>query len=514
MSETRSSLREIARIDFRSNVQHVPPHIPPSVQKATAKFLGTRASVVNVVGEEQWQTLRQAGHDLRLHTITHLDYYLERLEESVTKTGGHVHWARDAEQARRIVLEIARERNVKRAVKVKSMATEEIGLNHFLIDAGIQTLETDLGEFIIQLAGVGPSHIIVPAVHLTKEDIAALFREKLGVDAPPDPIQLAAIARAKLREEFLAADMGISGANFMVAETGTLVIVSNEGNGRMCTTLPPLHVAVVGIDKVVPDLDSLNVLLKLLPRSATGQKMSAYTSFITGPRRTDAENGPQEFHLILLDNGRTRILQDEIARETLLCIRCGVCLNVCPVYNNVGGHAYGWAYSGPIGAILAPQLLGTQVAGDLPFASSLCGACAEFCPVKIPIPEILLRLRHRVVEGDPVGGPSASPVLRAAAEVGGWTLGRPWLYELGTQLLKVVQAPLRQDGWLPHLPPPLNRWTMSRPLPAFDASFRDWWRDRTPKGRKRNLERKLGLGVLTLGSAALIVWLLGRKRGK
>ena len=508
MSETRT------RIDFRSNVQHVPPHMPPSVQKATTKFLGTRASVVSVVGEERWQTLRQAGHDLRLHTITHLDHYLEALEQSVTQAGGHVHWARDAEEARRIVLEIAREHNVTRAVKVKSMATEEIGLNHFLMEAGIQTLETDLGEFIIQLAGVGPSHIIVPAVHLTKEDIADLFREKLGVDAPTDPIKLAAIARAKLRQEFLAADMGLSGANFMVAETGTLVIVTNEGNGRMCTTLPPLHVAVVGIDKVVPDMESLNVLLKLLPRSATGQKMSAYTSFITGPRRTDEENGPQEFHLILLDNGRTRILQDEIARETLLCIRCGVCLNVCPVYNNVGGHAYGWAYSGPIGAMLAPQLLGVRIAGDLPFASSLCGACAEYCPVKIPIPEILLRLRHRVVEGDPVGGPSASPLLRAAAEVGGRTMGIAWLYELGAQLLKVLQAPLRQDGWLPNLPPPLNRWTMSRPMPAFGADWRDWWRNRTPQGRQRNLERQLGLGALAVGSVALVAWLLGRKRCK
>jgi len=510
MSETPT------RIDFRSNVQHVPPHVPPSVQKATAKFLGTRASVVEVVGDERWQSLRQAGHDLRLHTITHLDYYLTQLEESVTQAGGHVHWARDAQEARRIVLDIARHasRNVKRAVKVKSMATEEIGLNHFMIEAGIQTLETDLGEFIIQLAGVGPSHIIVPAVHLTKEGIADLFREKLGVDAPADPIQLAAIARAKLRQEFLAADMGISGANFMVAETGTLVIVSNEGNGRMCTTLPPLHVAVVGIDKVVPDMDSLNVLLKLLPRSATGQKMTAYTSFITGPRRTDAENGPQELHLILLDNGRTRILQDKIARETLLCIRCGVCLNVCPVYNNVGGHAYGWTYSGPIGAILAPQLLGAEVAGDLPFASSLCGACAEFCPVKIPIPEILVRLRHRVVEGDPVGGPSASPMLRFAAEVGGRTLGLPWLYELGTQWLKIVQAPLRKDGWLPNLPPPLNRWTMSRPMPAFGADVRDWWRDRTPLGRRRKMERKIGLGTLAVGVVALAAWLLARKRGK
>ena len=272
-------------IDFRANTQAVQPQIPASVQRATRRLLGTRASVVGVLGDERWQQLRQAGHDLRLHTVSHLDHYLTLLEKRVTEAGGHVHWARDGEEANRIVLEIARSHGVRRAVKVKSMATEEIGLNHALIAAGIQTLETDLGEYIVQLAGVAPSHIIAPAVHLTKEDIADLFREKLGVDAPAEPVQLAAIARARLREAFLTADMGISGANFMVAETGTLVIVSNEGNGRMCTTLPPLHVAVVGIDKVVPDLESLDVLLKLLPRSGTGQKMTCYTSFITGPSR-------------------------------------------------------------------------------------------------------------------------------------------------------------------------------------------------------------------------------------
>ena len=499
-------------IDFRANVQHVKPHMPASVQKATTKFLGTRAAVVEAFGEPRWQALRQAGHDLRLHTLNHLDQYLVQLEAQVKAAGGHVHWARDAAAANALVLEIARSHQVKRAVKVKSMATEEIGLNHTLISAGIDTLETDLGEFIIQLAGVGPSHIIVPAVHLTKEGIAELFREKLGVDAPPEPVQLAAIARTRLRQAFLAADMGISGANFMVAETGTLVIVSNEGNGRMCTSLPPLHVAVVGIDKVVPDWESLNVLLKLLPRSATGQKMSAYTSFITGPRRTEGENGPTEFHLVLLDNGRSKILQDDLLRETLLCIRCGVCLNVCPVYNHVGGHAYGWAYSGPVGVMLATQLLGGQVAGDLPFASSLCGACAEYCPVKIPIVEILLKLRHRVMEGDAVEAASAPPLIRAGADAGGVVLGLPWLYEMGTQLLKVVQRPLQHGNWLPALPPPLDRWTMSRPMPAFGANIREWWRGQTPEGRTRSLELKLGYGALVLAAGALVLWLLTRKR--
>jgi L-lactate dehydrogenase complex protein LldF len=485
--------------------------MPVSVRKATTKFLGTRATVVDVVGQERWQTLRQAGHDLRLHTINHLDYYLTLLEERVTQAGGHVHWARNADEANRIVLEIAKEHNVKRAVKAKSMATEEIGLNHALIDAGIQTLETDLGEFIIQLAGVGPSHIIVPAVHLTKEVIAHLFREKLGIDAPTDPIQLASIARTKLRQEFLVADMGISGANFLVAETGTLVMVTNEGNGRMCTTLPPLHVAVVGIDKVVPDLESLNVLLKLLPRSATGQKMSTYTAFITGPRRTDEENGPQEFHLVLLDNGRTKILKDEITRETLLCIRCGACLNVCPVYNNVGGHAYGFAYSGPIGAILSPQLLGSKIAADLPYASSLCGACVDICPVKIPITEILLRLRHRVAEGDLVEPASTPSTLRLITTGMAQTLSFPALYEIGSRALTLVQAPLRQGKWLPNLPPPLNRWTMSRPLPAFDANFRAWWRHRTVSGRRQ--ERRFQIGIfLIVAGLVTISWMLIRKR--
>jgi L-lactate dehydrogenase complex protein LldF len=499
-------------IDFRANVQHVPPNIPVSVRKATSKFLGTRQGVVDIVGDERWQALRQAGHDIRLHTLNHLDHYLTRLENQVGEAGGIVHWARDAAEAKQIVLDIAREHNVKRAVKVKSMATEEIGLNHALQDNGISVLETDLGEFIIQLAGVGPSHIIVPAVHLTKEGIAELFTQKLGVDAPPDPLKLCALARTRLREEFLSADLGISGANFLVAATGTLVIVTNEGNGRMCTTLPPLHIAVVGIDKVVPDWESVNVLLKLLPRSATGQKMSAYTSFITGPRRSSEEGGPKEFHLVLLDNGRTRTLKDEVTRETLLCIRCGVCLNVCPVYNNVGGHAYGFAYSGPIGSILSPQLLGMNTAADLPFASSLCGACAEYCPVKIPIPEILLRLRRRAVEGDQVEDAVAPAAIQTGAKMGALAFSTPWMYNIGTQWLKYAQAPLRKKDWLPHLPPPANRWTMARPFPAFGADFRAWFRNRTPAGRAREQQHKFGIGILVAGVVALVALIFARRK--
>lgn len=471
-----------SHIEFGRYSEHVPGNIPAAVQQATDRFLGMRA--VRVAELPQWEELRQAAHEIRLHTLCHLDVYLQRLEEQVTAAGGHVHWAVDAAAARQIVLDLARKHSVKMAVKVKSMATEEIGLNHALEEAGIQAVETDLGEFIIQLAGQGPSHIIAPAVHLKKEDIAALFREKLGVEAPDDPLELAAIARSTLRQRFLAADMGISGANFLVAETGTLVIVTNEGNGRMCTTLPKIHVAVVGIDKVVPDWDSLTVLLKLLARSASGQKLSAYTSFITGPRRSLQENGPEEFHLVMLDNGRSRVLSDPVGRETLKCIRCGCCLNVCPVYKHVGGYAYGWFISGPIGAIWSPQLLGVEVAGQLPFASSLCGACADVCPVKIPIPQILLHLRHRVVEGDEYASPAAPKSLRTLARLGRWALSTPWLYRLGTRLLPLLQAPFRRGDWLPALPPPFNRWTRVRPFPAFQGGFRSFW----SKRRDRRLE--------------------------
>lgn len=466
----------VTRIDFRTNTQHVSPQMTKGVQAATLRFLGNRAKLVSELAT--WEDLRQAASDLRLHTILHLDYYLEQLESQVVAAGGHVHWARDAEQAQDIIVKIAREHDAKTVVKGKSMASEEIGLNHALESAGIRALETDLGEYIVQLAGTPPSHIIAPALHLTKEGIAALFNEKLGANLPPDPVRLSAFAHEKLRQEFLSSEMGVSGANFMVAETGTIVLVTNEGNGRMVTTQPPVHVAIAGIDKVIPDWESLTVLLKVLARSATGQKISTYTSFITGPRQSDAENGPREFHLVLLDNGRTKILSDPATRETLKCIRCGACLNICPVYNNVGGHAYGWVYSGPIGAILSPQLIGTKIAADLPFASTLCGACADICPVKIPIPKILLHLRHRVVAGDAVERPVAPGIMRRAASLAMFGMGTPWAFRLGAFFARIAQAPFRRDGWLHKLPAPLDRWTMVRPLPAFKSGFRGWWKKR------------------------------------
>lgn len=463
-------------IDFRTNTQHIAPQMIRGVQIATQRFLANRAKLVAEL--DTWEALRDAAHEIRWHTLDHLDYYLELLERNIVAAGGHVHWARDGEQANDIFVSIARAHGVQTAVKSKSMASEEIHLNDALERAGIRVLETDLGEYIIQLAGTPPSHIIVPALHLTKEGIAQLFREKLGVDAPADPARLTEIAQKKLRAEFLNADLGISGANFLLAETGTLVLVTNEGNGRMCTTQPPLHIAIAGIDKVVPDWDTLTVLLKLLARSATGQKISTYTSFITGPRRADAENGPREFHLILLDNGRTKMLRDPQTRAMLKCIRCGACLNVCPVYNNVGGHAYGFAYSGPIGSILAPQIMGAQNTAALPFASSLCGACADICPVKIPIPAILLHLRHRIAEGDAIDRAVTPVTFRATMSGVARVMSASWMYRLGSRMLRIVQSPFRRNDWLPNLPPPLNRWTTARPFPAFKNDFRDWWKTR------------------------------------
>ena len=455
-------------VDFAGYTENVPASIPAAVQLATSRLAGGRAARVAELPE--WEDLRQIASDIRSHTVEHIDAYLTKFEQNFTAAGGQIHFAATDKDACQIVTDIAKEHGVKTAVKSKSMATEEIGLNDALAKAGIQAIETDLGEYIIQLAGTGPSHILAPAVHLKKEEIADIFSDKLGVDAPPDPQQLTRIARETLRAKFLQADMGISGGNFLIAETGTLVMVTNEGNGRMVSTMPDLQVAVVGFDKIIPDWESLTIFLKLLARSATGQKMSTYTQFITGPRRSDDEGGPKEFHIVILDNGRSKILQDPIGRDVLKCIRCSACANNCPVYQNVGGFAYGWFISGPIGAIYTPQILDTQAARELPFASTLCGACGDVCPVKIPIPNILRHLRRRVAEGDEFAGTSMPASIRAAAGVTSFALSQAWLYRLGSKILPTVTSIVQ--------PYPLSRWTKIRPLPAFSAKFRGWWKSR------------------------------------
>lgn len=367
-----------------------------ALRYTTDRFRERRKSAVAAV--DNWEDLRSLARDIKQETVSNLDKYLELLEENVVKAGGIVHWAKDAHEATKIISEIALKAGVKSVVKSKSMATEEIELNHSLTQAGIEAIETDLGEYIIQLAGETPSHIIAPAIHKSKEDISELFSEKLNIPFYTEPEDLTKIARERLRQKFLAADMGVSGANFAVAETGTIVIVENEGNARLTTTLPRIHVALMGIEKVIPRFEDLAVFLSILARSATGQKMSSYVSLITGPKRKGEKDGPEEFHLVLLDNGRANILASDETRESLYCIRCGACLNICPVYRKVGGHSYGWVYSGPIGAIISPQLLGFDKLPDLPFASSLCGACKDVCPLKIDIPKVLLALRKRVIE--------------------------------------------------------------------------------------------------------------------
>ena len=427
---------------------------------------------------EDGEALRDQARAIKERTISNLDAYLSELEDNILRMSGKVHWARTGEEACAIVLDLARKRGVKRVVKGKSMVTEEIELNEALEREGIEAVETDLGEYIVQLAHEKPSHILAPAVHKSKEDISDLFADKLGTMNLKDAREMTVVARKRLREYFCTADMGITGANFAVAETGTIVLVENEGNIRLSTTLPRIHVAVMGIEKVIPSLDDLAVFLKILARSASGQKMSSYVSFITGARRTGEVDGAEEFHLIVLDNGRTRILADEDMRESLYCLRCGACLNVCPVYQKLGGHAYGSVYSGPIGSILTPAFAGLEKSRDLPFASTLCGACREICPVRIDIPRILLKLRSEWSEGGHDHRAGSSVFERLAIRVWAFAMGRPFVYNSLFRIAAFLQGPMLEDGKIKSLPLSFGAWTQNRDFPALARkSFRSMWRD-------------------------------------
>ncbi|WP_371477181.1 lactate utilization protein B [Kitasatospora sp. NBC_00315] len=456
-----------------------------NLRRATHTIRDKRATAVAEL--DDWPLLRAAGAAVKDRTLRHLDHYLEQAEAAVTAAGGRVHWAADAEEANRIVTELVRATGEREVVKVKSMATQEIGLNDALERAGIRAYETDLAELIVQLGDDLPSHILVPAIHRDRAEIRDIFAGAMadwGRPAPEgltdDPRALAEAARLHLREKFLRARVGISGANFLVAETGTLVVVESEGNGRMCLTLPETLISVVGIEKVVPTWQDLEVYLQLLPRSSTAERMNPYTSTWTG---TTDRDGPRSFHLVLLDNGRTDTLADTVGRQALRCIRCSACLNVCPVYERAGGHAYGSAYPGPIGAVLTPQLRGVQsdLDASLPYASTLCGACYDVCPVAIDIPEILVHLRERVVEGGPVTirgtrttiRPAKGHALeRAALRTAGWTLDHPGVLRAAQRLGSRTRRfhPRR-------LPGPGRAWSDTRDLPTLPAeSFRDWWR--------------------------------------
>jgi L-lactate dehydrogenase complex protein LldF len=446
---------------------------------ATHAIRAKRAAVVAEVPD--WEGLREAGRALKERVLRHLDTHLLTLEESVQRAGGVVHWARDAEECNRIVGDIVASHGADEVVKAKSLTTEETGLNEALAERGIRAWETDLAQLIIQLSDDTPSHILVPAIHKNREQIRALFARTLP-DAPPDlsddPRELAETARAHLRKLFLSARVGISGVNFAVADTGTISVVESEGNARMCTTLPEVLISVMGIEKVVPTWEDLEVYLQLLPRSSTAERMNPYTSLWTGVSEGD---GPRAFHLVLVDNGRTNVLADEIGRQALNCIRCSACLNVCPVYERTGGHAYGSTYPGPIGAILTPMLSGMTTAGSLPYASSLCGACYEVCPVKINIPEVLVHLRQEEVARSahaPGVRERVAPehlAMRAMARV----FASRRLYEAAQRAGRLSQWPLVRDGTIRHLPGPLSGWTSARDLPALPRqSFRDWWRER------------------------------------
>jgi L-lactate dehydrogenase complex protein LldF len=425
-----------------------------------------RAKRLRAIGElPDWEALREAGAAIKARAMATLPEQLERLEESVTRAGGVVHWARDGAEANAIVASITRAHGAREVVKVKSITTDEIGLNDALAAEGISAIETDLAELILQLSHDKTSHILVPAIHRNRLEIKALFErtitdEKLGMDASA----IAEAARRHLRAKFLSVPVAVSGANFGVAETGTVAVVESEGNGRMCTTLPRVLVTVMGIEKVLPEWRDLEVFLQLLPRSSTAERMNPYTSLWTGVRPGD---GPEEFHLVLLDGGRTRVLADEVGRQALHCIRCSACLNVCPVYSRVGGQAYESVYPGPIGAVLSPQLFGLDTHPTLPWASSLCGACYDACPVKIEIPSLLVHLRGRVVREE---RSSLSPEALAMKTVAGVFSSRG-RYERAQKLARLGRGPIARAA--------LPGWTAMRDLPEPPKqTFREWWRER------------------------------------
>ncbi len=441
-------------------------------------FNDARLDAIEEVSWEAWEEWREEARRIKIHALENLDYYLELLHDRVTAAGGHVHFARDSAQANAIVAEIARSRGVQIATKSKSMVSEELGLNHTLEANGVDVYETDLGEYIIQLAEETPSHLVAPALHKTKEQVSELFHQKLGVPLTDDIEEMARVARQVLRDKFLSADLGISGANFLIAETGTLVIITNEGNGRLCTSAPRIHVGITGMEKVIPSLQDLAVFLRLLPRSATGQRLTSYVSMVSGPRRSDDEDGPEEFHLVLVDNGRSRLLADPDLREALYCIRCGACLNICPVYGKIGGHAYGWVYPGPIGAIVSPTLVGLKEAKDLPQASSLCGACREVCPVRINIPRMLLHLRHRLAESPVETENSTTTGERQAAKAYSWLMSNPAALTAATKVARLAQKPFTSSGKInKRVPLPLiSKWTEGRDLPAIPRrTFHEIW---------------------------------------
>ena len=451
-----------------------------NVAHATDVIQAKRARLV--AEKSDWQELRSAAAEIRNRALANLDRYLIEFEERCTAAGGHVHWACEAADARRIIVDILGAEKASEVIKIKTMTSSEIGLNPALEESGIHAIETDLAELILQLGHDEPSHIVAPALHVNRSQVREIFVRQMGrPDLSDDPEALTAAAREYLRRKFLSVDAAVSGANFLVAESGAVAIVESEGNGRMCLTLPRTLIALAGIEKVVPRFGDLEVLLQVLARSATGERMNPYTSLWTG---VTAHDGPQNFHVVLLDNGRSSILARPVERQTLRCIRCAACQNACPVYRQTGGHAYGSVYGGPIGAILTPQLMRMEHAQTLPYASSLCGACYEVCPVKINIPEVLIDLRAQVVDQEREQTTRAFDTMYVAMRIANavFASGRRlrWAQRVGRLALRPFT---RRDGWIHSLPGLGGRWTMTRDLPGMPRqSFREWWAAR-PKER-------------------------------
>jgi len=452
-----------------------------AIYTSTGRLKDGRINAVGPQALADYQELRSQAHAIKRHSIENLDYYLEEFERNVEARGGKVVYCKDGAEVSDFVLSLAKERGARLIVKSKSMTTEEVDLNEHLEEHGLESVETDLGEYILQLAHEKPFHIVAPALHKTRYDVAEIFSERLHIPKETVPEKQTAIARAVLRDKFLEADIGISGANFLIADSGAVVLVENEGNARLTTTAPRIHIAVAGIEKVIPRAQDLATFLKLLARSATGQLLTVYTSFLSGPRRAGEIDGPDEFYVVLLDNGRTKLLPDRAKRESLYCIRCGACLNTCPVYRKIGGHSFPWVYSGPIGAIITPQFMGVTHEPELPFASSLCGACAEVCPVKIDIPTILLKLRSEVKKSE--AREKQNRIEKLAFGVFAWMMTHPRLYEMAGRIAGSM-APSEDGGWIRSVPAilnfgPLKGWLSQRDLPPPPArSFREMWRRR------------------------------------
>jgi L-lactate dehydrogenase complex protein LldF len=456
-----------------------------AIYAATGRLMEKRRGSVSMEIQDDFQRWRTQAHDIKKHTLENLDDYLEQAEKNVAAHGGKVIWCKDGTEVADFVLGLAKERGAQLIVKSKSMTTEEIDLNERLENHELEAVETDLGEYIIQLAHHRPYHIVAPALHMTRYQVADLFEKKLGVRNEVVIEKQTMIARRVLRQKFLAADIGITGANFVVADSGAVVLVENEGNARLTSSAPKIHIAVAGIEKLIPRAQDLAIFLKLLGRSATGQPMTVYTSILSGPRKEGELDGPEEFYLVLLDNGRTKLLADQDKRESLYCIRCGACLNHCPVYRKIGGHNYPWVYSGPIGAIITPQYLGIAREPWVPFASSLCGACAEVCPVKIDIPRLLLELRSEVTRAK--ARDRESRWERLGFRAWAWLMGHPKLFELAGSMAPAILGD-GQNGWIRSAPAllnigPLAAWLSQRDLPPPPAkSFRQLWRERgSPK---------------------------------